>query len=169
MAVQSPQSGFASITTAWLGFALLLAAQFGVRPLLATRVNVDFLIIAVLFAAVRVRPGYAALIGLAAGLAVDSLAPSAFGAATLTYVALAFAASRVKAVFFADHVALTGLFVFLGKLAFDALYAALSGGARGAGLVVQLLLWTPLSAAVTALVSILLLTVFRPLYRPSAG
>ena len=42
------------------------------------------------------------------------------------------------------------------------------GGARGMGLVVQLLLWTPLSAAITALVAILLLTIFRPLFRPGS-
>lgn len=166
MATPQGTSGAASVAGAWLGFALLLAAQFAVRPLFSSRINVDFLIVAVLFSAVRVRPGLAALIGLAAGLTVDSLAPSAFGSATLAYVAVAFVASRIKAVFFADHIALTGLFVFLGKLTFDAMYAGISGGTRGAGLVVQLLLWTPLSAALTAAVSILLLTVFRPLFRP---
>jgi rod shape-determining protein MreD len=166
MATPQPQSGAASVAAAWIGFLLLLAAQFGVRPLFSARVNVDFLLIAVLFTAVRVRPGLAAVIGLVAGVAIDALAPAAFGAAALSYTVVAFAASRVKAVFFADHVALTGLFVFLGKLTCDALYAAASGGTRGAGLVVQLLLWTPLSAALTAAVSILLLTVFRPLFRP---
>lgn len=167
MAVSAPPSELASTARAWLGFLLLLVAQFGIRPLFSTRANVDFLLIAVLFAAVRVRPGLAAVLGLVAGLTMDALAPSAFGAATVSYIAVAFVASRVKAVFFADHVALTGLFVFLGKLAFDALYTAFSGGSRGAGLVIQLLLWTPLSAALTAAVSILLLTLFRPLYRPS--
>ncbi len=167
MVPQPPQSEFASLARAWVGFGLLLVAQFGVRPLFATRANVDFLIIAILFSAVRVRPGIAAILGLLAGLTVDALAPSAFGAATVSYVAVAFVASRVKAVFFADHVALTGLFVFLGKLAFDTLYATLSGAGSGAGLFIQLLLWTPLSAALTAAVSILLLTVLRPLYRPT--
>jgi rod shape-determining protein MreD len=168
MAIPQPQSGAASVARAWLGFALLLAAHFAVRPLLSTRANVDFLLIAVLFSAVRVRPGVGALIGLLSGLAVDALAPSAFGSATLAFVLVAFAASWVKAVFFADHVALTGLFVFLGKLVFDAICVSVGGGARGMGLVVQLLLWTPLSAAITALVAILLLTIFRPLFRPGS-
>ena len=109
MAIPQPQSGAASVARAWLGFALLLAAHFAVRPLLSTRANVDFLLIAVLFSAVRVRPGVGALIGLVSGLAVDALAPSAFGSATLAFVLVAFAASWVKAVFFADHVALTGV------------------------------------------------------------
>jgi rod shape-determining protein MreD len=166
MATPVPQSGFLTATRAWIGFALLLMAHFAIRPLISTRVNVDFLLIAVLFAAVRVRPGLAAVIGLFAGLAIDALAPSAFGAATLAMVAVSYGASRVKAVFFADHVALTGLFVFLGKLLFDLLYATGSGGLRGVGLMVQLLVWSPLSAALTAAVAIVLLTVFRPLYRP---
>lgn len=169
MAAPQPQSGAASLTRAWLGFALLVLAHFSIRPLVSSRVNVDFLLIAILFSAVRVRPGVAVLLGLGAGLAVDALAPSAFGAASLSMVLVAFAASRVKAVFFADHVALTGLFVFVGKLVFDALYATASGGLRGAGLVVQLLLWTPLSAACTAAVALMLLTVFRPLYRTGTG
>lgn len=169
MAMPQPQSGAASVARAWIGFALLVAAHFAIRPLLNTRANVDFLLIAVLFSSVRMRPGYAALLGLCAGLMVDALAPTSLGAGMLVFVAIAFAASRVKAVFFADHVALTGLFVFLGKLAFDALYSAFAGGTRGVGLLVQLLLWTPLSAALTAAVAILLLTVFRPLYRPSSA
>lgn len=169
MAAPQPQSGFASATLAWVGFGLLIAAHFAIRPLFAARANVDFLLIAILFSAVRVRPGLAALLGLIAGLAVDALAPSAFGAAALSLVVVAYAGSRVKAVFFADHVALTGLFIFLGKLVFDALYVGVSGGVRGMELVVQLLLWTPLSAALTATVAVLLLTVFRPLYRPPNG
>lgn len=167
MATPQPQSGFATAARAWLGFALLLTAHFAVRPLFSARVNVDFLFIAVLFAAVRVRPGLAAVIALGAGFAIDALAPSAFGAAALAFVAVAYAASRVKAVFFADHVALTGLFVFLGKLLFDVVYAVASGGLRGVGLMVQLLIWSPLSAALTAAVAIVLLTAFRPLYRPT--
>ena len=166
MATAQPQSGFTTTASAWLGFVLLVAAHFAVRPLFASRANVDFLLIAILFASVRVRPGIAAVLGLAAGGAVDALAPSAFGAAALSMSAVAFAASRVKAVFFADHVALTGLFVFLGKLVFDAFYAGVSGGVRGMELVVQLLLWTPLSAALTAAVAVVLLTMFKPLYHP---
>lgn len=156
------------LVKAWLGFVLLVAAHFAIRPFVSTRFNVDFLLIAVLFASVRLRPGFAAVIGLLAGIAVDALAPQAFGAAALAMIVVAFTASWVKAVFFADHVALTGLFVFVGKFGFDAVYALVSRGVRGMDLVVQLLLWSPLSAAVTALVAIALLTVFRPLFRPPA-
>lgn len=160
-----PQSPALVFVKAVVGFALLVVAHFAIRPLFHARFNVDFIIIAILFASVRVRPGVAAVLGLLAGLSLDALAPQAFGAASLAYVVVANAASRVKAVFFADHVALTGAFVFLGKWAFDAIYTLLNGGARGIELVVQLLLWSPLSAALTALVAIVLLTALRPLYR----
>ncbi len=162
-------SSAASALRAWIGFALLVAAHFGVRPLLGGRASVDFLVIAILFAAVRIRPGLAALLGCAAGLALDAMAPGTFGAAMLVMTAIAFGASWTKAVFFADHVALTGLFVFLGKWIFDIGYVSIGGGLRGVDLVVQLLLWSPLSAALTAVVAIILLTAFRPLYRPQVA
>ena len=165
MRAPQSQSGVASALRALLGFALLVTAHFGLRPLFGARVMVDFLVIGILFAAVRMRPGLAALLGLALGLAVDSLAPNTFGAAMIALTLIAFGASWLKAVFFANHIALTGLFIFLGKWAFDAIYVLLGGGVRGVDLVVRLLLWSPLSAALTAVVAILLLTIFRPLYR----
>ncbi len=151
---------------AWFGFALLLTAHFAVRPLVGGRATVDFVVIAILFSAVRLRPGLAALTGFLTGLAVDALAPGSFGASALALTLVAFGASWLKAVFFADHVALTGLFVFAGKWLVDLVMTLLTGVASGASLVVTLVLWSPLSAALTALVAVLLLTVFRPLYRP---
>ena len=165
MRAPQSQSGVGSAVRALVGFALLVAAHFGIRPLFAGRVTVDFLVIAILFVAVRMRPGLAALLGFAAGATVDALQPESFGAATLVMTVLAFGASWLKAVFFADHIALTGLFIFLGKWTYDAAYLLVRGGATGVDLVVQLLLWAPLSAALTALVAVLLLTLFRPLYR----
>jgi rod shape-determining protein MreD len=165
--MRAPQtaSGVGSAVRAFIGFALLVTAHFGIRPLFGTRVMVDFLVIGILFAAVRLRPGVAALLGFALGLSADALAPGSFGAATLALTLIAFGASWLKAVFFANHIALTGLFIFLGKWCFDAIYVLVGGGARGVELIVQLLLWTPLAAALTAAVAVLLLTLFRPLYR----
>ncbi len=159
-------SGAWSAARAWLGFALLVTAHFGIRPLITGRVTVDFLLIAVLFAAVRMRPGLAALVGFLAGIAVDALAPASFGAFALALSVVAFGASWVKAVFFADHVALTGLFVFAAKWLFDITHTFIQGRSSGAGLLVELLLWSPLSAALTAMVALVLVTAFRPLYRP---
>jgi rod shape-determining protein MreD len=163
----SSNTGPVSALQATAGFVLLMLAQFGVRPLFPGRVAVDFALIAVLFTAVRLRPGVAALTGFLVGLAVDALAPDSFGTSTLVLTLIAFGASWLKAVFFADHVGLTGLFVFLGKWVFDIATTLLMGAAFGTSLAVTLLVWAPLSAALTALVAVLLLVLFRPLYRPS--
>ena len=163
---QRQTPGIGSALRAWLGFALLLMAHFAVRPLFSGRANVDFIVIAILFSAVRMRPGLAALTGFLTGLAIDALAPESFGTAALVLTLVAFAASWLKAVFFADHVALTGLFVFAGKWLVDIAMTLLTGGALGASPVVTLVVWSPVSAAMTALSAVLLLTVFRPLYRP---
>lgn len=168
--MRGPQQsvGFASALRAWLGFALLIGAQFGVRPLIAGRATVDFSVIAVLFAAVRLRPGLAAIVGFLTGLALDALSPGGFGANALVLSVVAFGASWLKSVFFADHVALTGLFVFGAKWLFDVVMALLTGIGAGTSLFAALLLWSPMSAALTAMVAVLLLVVFRPLYRPQS-
>ncbi|MBL0939871.1 MAG: rod shape-determining protein MreD [Gemmatimonadaceae bacterium] len=164
----APTPGLGSMLRAWVGFSLLILAQFGVRPLIPGRVAVDFALIAVLFSSVRMRPGFAALTGFAVGVALDALAPDSFGASALVLTLIAFGASWLKAVFFADHVGLTGLFVFGGKWLFDIATTLLTGVSSGTTLVVALLVWAPLSAALTALVAVLLLVLFRPLYRPQA-
>ena len=71
-----------------IAFALLVLLHYTVRPLLGWRTPVDFLVIAVLLSAVRVRPGAAALIGFCTGLVADSLTPSAFGAGALAMTAI---------------------------------------------------------------------------------
>lgn len=166
--MRGPQSspGIGSALRAWGGYFLLVLAHFGVRPLLASRASVDFAVIAVLFAAVRMRPGLAAVTGFLTGLALDALAPGSFGSNAIALTVVAFGASWLKAVFFGDHVALTGLFVFAAKWLFDVAMTLLTGIGTGTSLVAALLLWSPLSAALTALVAVLLLVLFRPLYRP---
>lgn len=166
MAVRQQSSDAAITAQAIIGFALLLVAHYTIRPLIGGRAPVDFLAIAVLFSAVRLRPGYAALLGFLVGVAFDSLAPGYFGAAALSFTLVGYAASWLKAVFFADHVALTGLFVFVGKWVYDGLYMLAGPRIGGVDLLVQMLLWTPIAAALTAGVAVLLLTIFRPLYRP---
>jgi rod shape-determining protein MreD len=159
-------SGVSSAIRASVGFVLLVLAHFAVRPLFAGPVAVDFAIIAILFASVRLRPGLAALTGFAVGVVLDAFAPGNFGSTALVATLLGFGASWLKAVFFADHLTLTGLFIFGGKWLFDVALTLLTGVKGSTTLVVELLVWSPLSAALTAVVAILLLTLFRPLYRP---
>ena len=141
---------------------VLLVLQFTVRPFLGWRAPIDFLTIGALLAAVRVRPGAAAAIGLVLGLIADAITPSAFGSGALALTLVAYGASTLKAVFFADNAALSALFVFAGKWIFDIVYLVSERRVRGAELLVQLLLWSPLAAAVTAVTALLLLVALRP-------
>jgi rod shape-determining protein MreD len=78
-----------------------------------------------------------------------------------------FGASYLKAVFFADNLVLNAFFFFLGKWVFDILYFIGEQRVHGFELLQQLLLWSPLSAAVTAAVGVLLLFIMRPLLEPT--
>jgi len=150
-------------------FLIFVLLHYTLRPLLGWRAPMDFLLLGLLMAAVRVRPGNAALIGFALGLVSDSLAPEALGAGALAMTAVGFSASYLKAVFFADNIVLNAFFFFLGKWMFDVIYFLVAQSVHGAELVQQIFLWSPLSAAVTAAVGVLLLFIMRPLLEPSTA
>jgi hypothetical protein len=73
-----------------------------------------------------------------------------------------FGASWLKAAFFADNVALNGIFVFLGKWVFDLIFLVAEHRLQGSELLVQAVLWSPLSAAVTAITGLIVLLAVRP-------
>jgi rod shape-determining protein MreD len=147
-----------------LMLALLVTLHFTLRPLLDWRAGVDFLVIGVLLVAVRVRPGGAAVVGLALGAAVDAMNPEALGAGALAMTSMAFGASRLKAAFFADDLGLNAVFVFLGKVFFDIVATLAEGRLSGMTLVWQLVAWTPLSALATAAVGLIVLAAVRPAF-----
>jgi rod shape-determining protein MreD len=142
--------------------AILIFLHYTLRPLLAWRAAPDFLIIALLLASVRVRPGAAAVLGFILGLASDSLALSSFGAGALAMALIGFGWSRLKAVFFADHVLLNGFFLFLGKWAYEVVMSLVEHRMQGTELLMQILVWSSLSAAVTAVFGVLALMLLRP-------
>jgi rod shape-determining protein MreD len=144
------------------GFVLLVVAHFAVRPLVGGAIPVDFLTVAVLFAVVRVRPGYAALIGFLAGLGIDSLTLDAFGTAALAYTLIGYVASRLKAAFFTEHLGLTAIFIVAAKWCFDVLTLVVRGGVGDAGWWFQVLVWSPLAGLLSACIGLLLLVVARP-------
>jgi rod shape-determining protein MreD len=150
--------------TVWLSvvFLLLVALHYTLRPVLAWRAPIDFLVIALLLIAVRARPGVAAVAGFALGLLSDSLTPESFGAGALAMTIVGFGASWLKAAFFADNVALNGIFIFAGKWAFDAIYLVAEHRLQGTDLIVQLLLWSPLASAATAVAGLIVLLTVRP-------
>ena len=159
-------SGFGALRAA-LVFGLLIVLHYTLRPLLGWRAPIDFLIIAVLLAAVRVRPGTSAALGFALGLATDSLNVEGFGARALALTGVAFTASWMKAIFFADNLALNGFFFFIGKWSFDIVLVIAEQRLSGGDMLTQLLLWSPLSAFNTALAGVLLLILLRPVLEPS--
>lgn len=150
--------------TIWFAaiFAALVVLHYTLRPFLAWHAPIDFLTIALLLVAVRARPGTAAIAGFGLGILADSLSPGAFGAGALAMTLVGFGASWLKAAFFADNLALNGVFVFLGKLLFDAVYLVAEHRLQGVDLVRQLAIWSPLSALATAVVGLVVLLAVRP-------
>ncbi len=148
-------------------FVILVLLHYTLRPLLGWRAPMDFLVLALLLASIRVRPAVAALIGLAVGLVADSLTPESLGAAAIAMTIVGYIASWLKAVFFADNLALNAFFFFLGKWTFDVIYFVVERRVGGIELVQQLLLWSPLSAAATAIAGVILLLIMRPMLEPA--
>src|SRR6476660_574256 len=140
--------------------AILIVLPYTLRPLLAWRASIDLMIVALLLGAVRMRPGAAAVYGFILGLVADSLGVTVFGAAALGMSVVGFAASWLKAVFFADNLALNGFFLFVAKWLFDMIVLIVGHQAHGAEIAMQVLVWSPLSAAVTAVAGVLALSLF---------
>ena len=150
-----------------LVFGVLLVLHYTLRPLLGWRAPIDFLVIAALLAAVRVRPGTAAMLGFVLGLAADSSNPPALGSGALAMTGISFLASWLKAIFFADNLALNGFFFFVGKWLYDIIQVVTEQRLTGGDVVTQLLLWSPLSAATTAAAGVMLLIMLRPVLEAS--
>ena len=148
---------------------ILIVLHYTLVPLLGWRTAIDFLLIALVFGAVRMRPAGAAFFGLLLGLATDSLAPGAFGAGALAATIVAFGASYLKAVFFADNLALNGFFLFMGKWLFDLVYVLMERRMHGTEILMQIVVWTPLSAAVTAVAGVIAVTLLRPILEVRAA
>jgi len=142
---------------------LLVVLHYTLRPLLGWRAGIDFLLIALVVGAVRMRPGAAALFGFVLGMTADALALSAFGAGAFAMTIIGFSASWLKAVFFADNLALNAFFLFLGKWLFDVLFLIAERRLAGAELAMQVFVWSSLAAAVTALAGVVALALLRPL------
>ena len=148
---------------------ILIMMHYTLRPLLGWRASVDFLLISLVFGAVRMRPAGAAVYGFILGLAADSLALGAFGAGALAGTLVGFAASWLKAVFFADNLALNAFFLFIGKWAFDLVYVLMEQRMHGVDMLMQIIVWSPLSAAVTALAGVIAIAMLRPILEVRAA
>jgi len=146
----------------WAALAVLLAAQVVVRPLLVpSPFAPDFVMVALLFLAMRSRPGAGAAAGFLVGLLSDAVAPTAFGAGAFALTVIGYLAGWLKAVVFADNLLVTAVFVFAATWLRDLLELAASGDLRAGGLGTQLLLLSPAGAIGTAAAAVLALLLFR--------
>jgi rod shape-determining protein MreD len=142
-------------------FALLIALHYTIRPLIGTRISVDFMVLAVLLTAVHVRPGVAALLGFITGVIADSLTPQAFGAGALAMSVVASAASWLKSTVFGDNMLLQAIFLAAGKWAFDIVYIVAEHRLSFGDMLIQMFWWSPLSAVATGLVGVLVVVTFK--------
>jgi rod shape-determining protein MreD len=145
----------------YLGFALLAALQFYVRPRVwDDRTAPDFLFLALMLIAVRARPGVAAAAGFLIGIVNDVLTPASFGAGALAHTVVGYLTALGRSVFFPDNLLVNAALFGGGVWVRDALVLLASRTPSGE-LTTGLLVWSPLQALSTAVAGGLLLLAFR--------
>ena len=141
---------------------VLLAAHLWLRPrLFPGRFAPDFVLVALLFYAIRSRPGAGAVAGLVVGLLSDAVSPTTFGATAFSLTIIGYAAGWLKAVVFPDNVLVTAVFVFAASWLRDVLELAASNALRSGALGTQLLVLSPAGALSTAVAAVVALLLFR--------
>jgi rod shape-determining protein MreD len=144
-----------------LVMGLLVVLHFYLRPRLwSARVSPDFLLIALVFFAMRSGPGAGALAGFVVGVVNDALTPAAFGAGALAHTVVGYLAAWGRAVFFADNLLVNAAFVAVALWVRDFILLLASGTGQGR-LLLELTLNSPLQALSTAVVALLVLAAFR--------
>jgi len=149
-----------------IAFAVLVLLHFTLRPLLGWRIGPDFLLMATLVVAIRVRPGPAALFGLCVGIVSDAIGTEPFGAAALAMTVVSYGASWLQSTVFADDLTVTAMLFFFGEWIFDAIFYFASRTGGGDPLLVPLFVWAPMRAGVTALFGVVILMILRPILQP---
>ncbi len=140
---------------------LLVVLHFYVRPRLwSARVSPDFMLMALIFFAMRSGPGAGALAGFVVGLVSDALTPAHFGAAALAHTLVGYVAAWARSLFFADNFLVNGAFVAAGVWFRNLIVLLVSGTASGQ-LLAELTIYSPLQALSTAAFALLSLFVFR--------
>jgi rod shape-determining protein MreD len=151
-----------------VAFLVLVLLQYTVRPMLGWPYGPDFLLVALLVVAVRVRPGTAAAVGLVVGLVADSIGTGPYGASALSMTVVAFGASWMQSVVFSDDLTVNAMLFFFGEWAFSVIFL-LVARSPGSPLLMPIVAWAPLTAAVTSLFGVATLMVLRPILRPVNG
>lgn len=121
----------------------------------------DFLVVALLLAARRLRPGHAAGLGLVLGLLDGAAHPLTMGAGAVAMAILGYAAARSREVISGDSPVLLALFLLAGKWVYDLLMWILLLRFNMSGPVSSLLLVSPLAAAYAAAVGLAAAAAYR--------
>lgn len=139
----------------------LVILQFSLRGRLgADNVAPDFLLVALLIYTIRARPGPSAAAGFLVGLLRDALTPASFGAGALAHTLVGYLTSWSKAVFFAENLFVNGCLFFAGTWCRNLVVALASGKLKGGMLGWELLVWSPIQSATTAVAGVLVLWLF---------
>lgn len=123
-------------------------------------VGPDFLLLALLMYSIRAQPGRGAGAGFLIGVLRDALTPASFGAGALAHTLVGYLSAWGKAVFFAENVWVNGYLFFAGTWLRNFVVAVASGKLKGATLGWELLVWSPLQSATTAVAGMLVLWLF---------
>ena len=148
-----------------IAFSVLVLLHYSLRPLLGWRLSPDFLLVAVVVASVRVRPGTAAVIGLLVGVVSDAIGTDPFGAAALAFSVVAFGASWLQQVVFAEDLMVNFTLFFFGEWAFSLIFLLVTR-TSASPIVAPLFVWAPIRAGITAIFGIIVLMILRPILKP---
>jgi hypothetical protein len=121
----------------------------------------DFLVIALLLAARRLRPGWAAGLGLLLGLLDGAAHPLTMGAGAVALAILGYLGAGSREFLSGDSPVVLALFLFAGKWIYDALMWVLLLRLNLSGPVSTLLLVSPLAAAYAAAVGLAAAAAYR--------
>src|SRR5438067_666810 len=117
-------------------------------------------LLALLMYSIRAQPGRGAGAGFLIGLLRDALTPASFGAGALAHTLVGYLSAWGKAVFFAENVWVNGYLFFAGTWLRNLVVAVASGKLKGTMLGWELLVWSPLQSATTAVAGVLVLWLF---------
>ena len=129
---------------------LLIVLHFGLRPLFtAWPGSPDLLLGALLLGSLRLRAGYAAVLGFLLGLLEGAMALGGMGTLMIVYALVGYLTARSRDVLFSDSRTFVPLFLFAGVWAVHLVQAALSDAGPSFGYALGM---APLAALGTALV-----------------
>ncbi len=142
-------------------FALVIM-HFTVRPLIGhDEVSPDFMLLALMFYAIRSRPGHAAVAGFSIGIIADALSPVAVGSSALAHTVVAYLQAWGKAVFFPDNLLVTAGFLFAGTWTRNFLVMLAGSQVGGVRLFWTMGTWSLAQAITTTIMGLAVLLVFR--------